>query len=90
MISSGGMTKRLDRLADAGLVARRPDPRDRRGTLVQLTSKGREAIDEAVETHAANEEHLLRSLAPADKRALDRLLRRLLMAIEGSELPEGR
>jgi DNA-binding MarR family transcriptional regulator len=87
MISSGGMTKRLDRLADAGLVARRPDPDDRRGTLVRLTSEGQEAIDEAVETHAANEEHLLHSLTPADRRALDRLLRRLLVAIEGSERP---
>ena len=33
MLSSGGMTKRLDRLAEAGLVERRPDPADRRGTL---------------------------------------------------------
>ena len=35
MLSSGGMTKRLDRLAAAGLVERRPDPNDRRGILVR-------------------------------------------------------
>jgi DNA-binding MarR family transcriptional regulator len=32
MLSSGGTTKRLDRLADAGLIKREPDPNDRRGT----------------------------------------------------------
>jgi DNA-binding MarR family transcriptional regulator len=29
MLSSGGTTKRLDRLADAGLIKREPDPNDR-------------------------------------------------------------
>lgn len=82
MLSSGGMTKRLDRLADAGLVERRPDPTDRRGTLVRLTRRGKMAIDKAVETHAANEERLLRSLSDTDRRALDRVLRRLLAALD--------
>src|SRR5262245_4069509 len=34
MISSGGMTNRLDRLEHAGLVERRPDPNDRRAKLI--------------------------------------------------------
>ena len=46
MIGSSGTTKRLDRLEKAGLVARSPDPNDRRGTLIELTAKGRELIDE--------------------------------------------
>src|SRR6266536_2793684 len=71
MLSSGGMTKRLDRLVEAGLVERRPDPTDRRGTLVRLTRKGKMVIDKAVEAHVANEERLLRSLKPADRRTLD-------------------
>ena len=82
MLSSGGMTKRLDRLAEAGLVERRPDPSDRRGTLVALTAKGKSIVDEAVETHLANEERLLRSLSSAQRRALDDLLRRLLRDLE--------
>lgn len=82
MLSSGGMTKRLDRLVDAGLVKRRPDPADRRGTLVRLTRKGRACIDRAFEAHVANEERLLKPLTAADRRSLDRLLRRLVSDLD--------
>ena len=82
LISSGGITKRLDRLADAGLVERRPDPDDRRGTLVKLTRRGRSVIDGFIGVHIANEERLLESLKPAERRALDAALRRLLAALE--------
>lgn len=82
MLSSGGVTKRLDRLVEAGLVERRPDPDDRRGTRVRLTPKGRTVIDRAVETHVANEEDLLWPLSAADRKALDPLLRRLLAGLE--------
>jgi DNA-binding MarR family transcriptional regulator len=84
LISSGGMTKRLDRLEEAGLVERRPDPDDRRGTLVRLTRRGRTAIDRAVVAHVANEERLLGSLSARDRRALDGLLRTLLSDLERS------
>jgi DNA-binding MarR family transcriptional regulator len=82
MLSSGGMTKRLDRLADAGLVERRPDPHDRRGTLVRLTSRGEATIDRAVGLHIRNEAELLAVLTVTERRALDRALRALLAALE--------
>ena len=84
LISSGGMTKRLDRLVESGLVKRRPDPNDRRGTLVRLTPRGKATIDKALAAHLANEEDLLGSLSAADRRALDSLLRRLLMQVDPS------
>ena len=59
------MTKRLDRLADAGLVERRPDPNDRRGTLVRLTSRSKTTIDTPPPGHLSNEQQLLASLSPA-------------------------
>jgi DNA-binding MarR family transcriptional regulator len=87
LLSSGGTTKRLDRLEAAGLVERRPDPGDRRGTLVRLTRKGKTLIDRAVARHIVNEEALLRVLTPAEQRSLDRLLRKLLAGLELSEDP---
>jgi DNA-binding MarR family transcriptional regulator len=76
------MTKRLDRLVEEGLVERRSDPHDRRGTLVRLTRRGKTTIDKAHEAHQTNEEALLRSLSAADRRALDSLLRTLLAEVE--------
>ena len=82
MLSSAGMTKRLDRLVEAGLVDRHPDPDDRRGTRVQLSRAGRKAIDDALPAHVANEERLLGPLSVAERRTLDKLLRKLLAPLE--------
>jgi len=82
MLSSGGMTKRLDRLERAGLVKRGPDPTDRRGTLVRLTARGRRAADRTVEVHIANEERLLEPLDQEERQTLDELLRKLLTGLE--------
>jgi DNA-binding MarR family transcriptional regulator len=82
LLSSSGMTKRLDRMEAAGLIERRPDPNDRRGTLVGLTGRGTSVIDRAVETHVVNEERLLGALTAAERRVLDGLLRSLLVELE--------
>jgi DNA-binding MarR family transcriptional regulator len=81
MISSGGMTARLDRLERAGLVERRPDPNDRRGKLIALTDAGKRVIDEAIGRHVANEERLLSALTPAEQEMLDALLRKLIAGL---------
>jgi DNA-binding MarR family transcriptional regulator len=78
MISSGGMTNRLDRLERAGLVERRPDPNDRRGKLIALTDAGKRAIDDTIGRHVANEERLLSVLTPAEQQKLNALLRKLI------------
>jgi DNA-binding MarR family transcriptional regulator len=78
ILSSGGMTKRLDGLEAAGLIERRPDPTDRRGRLVALTQKGRQLVDRAVVDHLANQERLLAALSTAERRKLGDLLRKLL------------
>jgi DNA-binding MarR family transcriptional regulator len=76
------MTKRLDRLEDAGLVRRLPDPNDRRGRLIALTDEGRATIDRAVEAHVQNEQRLLADLSEAKRRQLTVLLRELLAALD--------
>jgi DNA-binding MarR family transcriptional regulator len=85
LLSSSGMTKRLDRMEAAELIERRPDPHDRRGTLVRLTRRGKSVIDSAVETHIGNEERLLGALTAAERRTLDGLLKNLLIQLERAE-----
>jgi DNA-binding MarR family transcriptional regulator len=82
MLSSGATTNRLDRLENAGLVRRVPDPRDRRGVLVELTPVGEKQIDSAVTQQAAKEIDLLSGLAPGELTTLNQLLRTLLSTIE--------
>jgi len=86
ILSSGGMTKRLDRLERAGLVKRLPDPTDRRGRLVALTEKGRQLVDQAVIDHLANEEYLLSGLTRQERDDLADLLRKLLSSAPFQEL----
>ena len=84
MVSSGGTTKRLDRLEARGLIRRDPDPADRRGTLVTLTDAGLATIDTVESEHVQNEERLLATLSPNQRNTLARLLRELLLALEHS------
>lgn len=59
LITSGGLTKRLDRLETAGWVARHPDPDDRRATLVRLTAEGRDLIDRVLPSLLSREHELV-------------------------------
>jgi DNA-binding MarR family transcriptional regulator len=81
MLTSSGTTKRLDRLEQAGLIARAPDPDDRRGTLITLTAAGRSLIDKLTAAHLENERRLLAALSEADQRRLAGLLRQLLLGL---------
>src|ERR1700738_2107216 len=77
VLSSGAVTNRIDRVEAAGLVERLRDPDDRRGTLVALTDKGRQVVNEAVVAHLANEERLVSALSARERRVLSDLLRKL-------------
>jgi DNA-binding MarR family transcriptional regulator len=81
MLTSSGTTKRLDRLEQAGLVQREPDPGDRRGTLISLTPAGHELIDSVTEAHLANERRILAALDETEQRQLADLLRKLRLGL---------
>ena len=85
MLTSSGTTKRLDRLEQAGMITRGPDPRDRRGTLITLTDAGRALIDGVTEAHLANEHRLLSALTDAEQRQLADLLRKLRLGISAAQ-----
>ncbi len=77
MVTSGAVSKRLDRLEGAGLVERRVSSGDRRSRIVALTEKGRELIDRAAPEHFANEARLLEPLTSSERETLARLLGKL-------------
>jgi DNA-binding MarR family transcriptional regulator len=78
LVTSGTMTNRVDRLAARSLVERLPDPADRRGVLVQLTTAGRDAVDAALADLLAHERALLAAVTDKDQAKLARLLRELV------------
>lgn len=78
MLSSGGMTNRLDKLEAQGLIARRADPKDRRAVIVALTEKGRDVIDAATETRFREARSSLPDMTEAETAIMTGLLRRWL------------
>ena len=74
MVSSGAVTKRVDRCEEQGLVTRRVGDRDARGRVVALTPKGLDLIDRAFEAHMANEHRRVGSLSERQRAELAHLL----------------
>lgn len=81
MVTTGGLTKRVDRLIERGLVTRTDADGDRRGRVIALTTRGVGLIDEAFTAHLANEHRLLSLLDPRDAEALRDASRRWLEAL---------
>ncbi|MGY3201711.1 MarR family winged helix-turn-helix transcriptional regulator [Streptomyces sp. TE5632] len=82
MLTTGGMTGRLDKLERAGLLRRSPDPHDRRGLQVTLTEQGLRLADEAVGAGLALQTEALAALDGERAERLADLLRDLLLATE--------
>lgn len=83
MVTSGAVTKRINRLEAMGLVSRSVAEHDGRSRLVELTGAGVEVVDRVVEKHWANEERLLAALDDRDRAQLVGLLRTLLLSLDG-------
>ncbi len=84
MISSGGLTHRLDRLEKAELIRREKSPEDGRSMLVALTDAGILRVEEACRAHVANGAAFLEVLDAKERSLLADLLRKLLVGIEGN------
>jgi DNA-binding MarR family transcriptional regulator len=82
LVTSGTMTNRIDRLESKGLVARTPDPTDRRGVQVGLTAAGRARVDGALTDLLAHEHRLLDVLSPEQRASLAVLLRALVLPFD--------
>lgn len=82
LVTSGTVTKRLDRLERRGLLRRSPRPGDGRGRLVELSPDGVALVDELAARHWANEQQLIAVLDDDERVLLTGLLRKLLLAHE--------
>jgi DNA-binding MarR family transcriptional regulator len=82
MVTTGAVTKRVDRLEAAGLVRRRRSDDDGRGRVVRLTPAGRRLIDKAFAAHMANEKRLLEPLSPTQRAQLESILTAWLAHLE--------
>ncbi|PYE84784.1 MarR family winged helix-turn-helix transcriptional regulator [Pseudoroseicyclus aestuarii] len=84
MVTSGTMTNRLDRLEAAGLIERRVNPEDGRGSLVALTAEGFALIERVVTEHVANQHRLVEGLPPEQRERIDEGLRAWLALYESA------
>lgn len=82
MVTTGAMTKRIDRLERSGFVTRRASETDGRGRVVALTSAGKALIDRAFTDHMANEKKLLSGFTPDQITQLQSLLTQWLGKFE--------
>jgi DNA-binding MarR family transcriptional regulator len=81
MLTTGAMTNRLDRLEDAGWIRREPDPADRRGLLVALTTEGRRLVDAALEARFDEANEAVSGLTSRERAELARLLGKWISAL---------
>ncbi|WP_312995790.1 MarR family winged helix-turn-helix transcriptional regulator [Achromobacter animicus] len=79
LLTSGAMTNRLDRLEQAGLLVRNPNPEDRRGIIVSLTAEGLRVIKVVLKDYLADLNEFLEPLSAAERRQLAGLLKKLLL-----------
>ncbi|MGH3469914.1 MAG: MarR family winged helix-turn-helix transcriptional regulator [Thermocrispum sp.] len=86
LVSTGGITQRVDKLEKEGLVRRDRHPEDRRIVYVELTDKGLAVIDQVAAAHFANEAKMLGGLSPTERTQLSRLLSRLEHSLDLAEM----
>jgi DNA-binding MarR family transcriptional regulator len=95
VVTSGAMTKKVDRLTEHGLVERMPDPGHAGGFLIRLTRNGLQVVEEVVE-YLAKESVIAPAMAQfttAEREAGNRFALRVLVSLEQAGLadpdPEG-
>jgi DNA-binding MarR family transcriptional regulator len=76
-IAARSTTEVIDALQARDLVGRRPDPDDRRATLVQLTEHGMQVLHAIREARGSQSERVFDLLTPADRATLAAILRKL-------------
>ncbi|HWK21160.1 MAG TPA: MarR family transcriptional regulator [Microbacteriaceae bacterium] len=82
IVTTGTVTKRVDRLEAAGLVTRRPSADDGRVRVVALTEAGVRVIDAAFTAHMRNEHRLLEAISLPERAQLEAIFKKWLAAFD--------
>ncbi|MEJ2890270.1 MarR family winged helix-turn-helix transcriptional regulator [Actinomycetospora aeridis] len=86
LITSGGVSQRLDKLERAGLVTRHVDTADRRRVDVELTPAGVDLVDAVLVGLMEHDSRVLDdALTVPEQESLRQLLRKLLLTLEPPE-----
>ncbi|KGE00436.1 MarR family transcriptional regulator [Achromobacter sp. RTa] len=88
LLTSGAMTNRLDRLEQAGLLMRSPNPDDRRGVIVSLTAEGLRIVKAVLKDYLKDLNELLDPLSASERKQLAGLLKKMLVRLD-QETPGG-
>jgi DNA-binding MarR family transcriptional regulator len=83
LVTTGAVTKRVDRLAAQGYVDREAAADDGRGKLVRLTPAGLDLVDRMISEHLTNLDALVGALDTSERETLAELLSRLALSLEG-------
>jgi DNA-binding MarR family transcriptional regulator len=85
-ITVGGTSKLVDRMVEAGLIAREPDPADRRASRVALTTAGKRKLNAAVKSYEAEVASILNGvLSSREQQQIGDYVSRLLSSIDDAE-----
>jgi DNA-binding MarR family transcriptional regulator len=88
LVSSGAITKTVDRLISLGMVKRLTDPSDKGGFLIHLTAKGKSLADNYMTELASSASTLSRdrlSLSRTERKMTVRLCERILLDLDNSD-----
>jgi DNA-binding MarR family transcriptional regulator len=88
VLSSGGVSQRLERLEEAGLLERRVNTDDRRVVYVQLTDLGLRTLDDLIGEYMRHEDAMLDGLTGRQREQLTRLLVKLDESINATPIDE--
>jgi DNA-binding MarR family transcriptional regulator len=92
LVTSGAVTKQVDRLQSEGLIQRLPDPSYKRGSLIRLTRRGTKVADTALEAICSDKTTIgaaISSLTDEDREIGKQFLQRLLAKFEAVSNAEG-
>jgi len=91
LVSRSGLTRRLDRLVESGLVERRSCPTDRRGVFAVLTTAGRSRLEQAAPTHVEGvRRHFLSQVPRQDLQAFSDALNAVVQSSVSQTPPAAR